>query len=192
MEMKFRHTYEWVMSHIWMSHVTHEWVMSHMKKSRHTYDGFLALYAYTHECHTHESVLQKSPIKETIYKYTWGWNLATHFRRIYIWKYHVMSSPCIRAMGLHSIFGCHTHEWVMSRNWMSHITHAWVITHMNESCHTWMSHVIHEWVVSHMNESCHTWMSHVTHEWVMSHMNESCHTWMSHITHELVTSHMNE
>ena len=39
------------------------------------------------------------------------------------------------------------------------------------SCHTWMSHVTHEWVMSHMNEFCHVWMSHVTHEWVMSHMN---------------------
>jgi len=61
---------------------------------------------------------------------------------------------------------CHTHAWVMSHTWMSHVTH------MNESCHT------HEWAMSH------TWMSHVkhmnesyhTHEWVMS------HTWMSHVT----------
>jgi len=27
---------------------------------------------------------------------------------------------------------------------------------MNESCHIWMSHVTYEWVMSHMNESCHT------------------------------------
>ena len=32
---------------------------------------------------------------------------------------------------------CHTHEWVMSLTWVSHVTH------MNESCHT------HEWVMSH-------------------------------------------
>jgi len=78
---------------------------------------------------------------------------------------------------------------------------------MSESCHTWMSHVTHEWVMSHMNESCHTWMSRVahmneshykqmmhhgthlnelwhTHEWVMS------HTWMSHLIFE--SWHTNE
>jgi len=27
------------------------------------------------------------------------------------------------------------------------------VRRMNESCHTWMSHVTHEWVMSHMNES---------------------------------------
>jgi len=54
----------------------------------------------------------------------------------------------------------------------------WVMSHMNESCHTWMSHVTHEWVMLHIDESCHIWMSHVTHEWVMSHMNESCHFWI--------------
>jgi len=39
---------------------------------------------------------------------------------------------------------CHTHEWVMSHLWMSHVTH------MNESCHTY------EWVMPHtyMNEPC--------------------------------------
>jgi len=37
---------------------------------------------------------------------------------------------------------CHTHEWVMSHTWKSHVTH------MNESCHT------HEWVMSQL------WRSH--------------------------------
>ena len=30
------HAYEWVMSHIWMSLATYEWVMSHMNESCHT------------------------------------------------------------------------------------------------------------------------------------------------------------
>ena len=73
---------------------------------------------------------------------------------------------------------------------MSHVTLEWVMSQLNESCHTWQSP--HEWIMSLLNESCHTWMSHVTHAWVMSHMNESCHTWMSHVTHEWVMSHMDE
>ena len=110
----------------------------------------------------------------------------------------------------------------VSRTWLSHITHEWVIscceallratplrclhdishvrlshvTHMNES-RIWMSHV------TRTNESCHTyecvtshiWMSHVTH------MNASCHTYdwvMPHVRLNLVTlqmspvSHMDE
>jgi len=53
---------------------------------------------------------------------------------------------------------CHTHEWVMSHIWMSHVTH------MNESCHTY------EWVMSHIR------MSHVTYvKRHVTHMNESWH-----------------
>ena len=62
---------------------------------------------------------------------------------------------------------CHTHGWVMSHTWMSHVTH------MDESgmSHTWMNHVSYKSVVSRMKESCHTY------EWVMSHI------WMSHVTY---------
>jgi len=71
---------------------------------------------------------------------------------------------------------CHTHEWVMSRTWMGHVTH------MNGSCHA------HEWVMSH------TWMGHVTH------MNGSCHThegvmshtWRGHVTHMNWSCHTHE
>jgi len=69
------HTYEWVMSHIWMSHVTHmnepchtyEWVMSHiwtshathMNESCHTYERVMSHISMSHvthvngSCHTH-------------------------------------------------------------------------------------------------------------------------------------------
>jgi len=36
--MRLCQTHEWVMSHIWMSHVTYEWAMSHMKWSSKTHD----------------------------------------------------------------------------------------------------------------------------------------------------------
>ena len=51
----------------------------------------------------------------------------------------------------------------------------------------WMSHVTHEWVMSHMNESCHTWVKHITRQ----HVNESyriCANHMSHTTYERTTS----
>ena len=36
---------------------------------------------------------------------------------------------------------------------------SWQYTGLFPQC---SGHVTHEWVMSHMNESCHTWMSHVT------------------------------
>ena len=75
------HTYEWVMSHIWMIHVTHmnrschtyEWVvsnervmshiwMSHvtrMNESCHTYE-WVMLHIWIESCHTHECVPEVS------------------------------------------------------------------------------------------------------------------------------------
>jgi len=40
-----------------------------------------------------------------------------------------------------------------SAAWISHVTYARVMSHMNESCHIWMSHVTHEWVMSHIRMS---------------------------------------
>jgi len=75
---------------------------------------------------------------------------------------------------------CHTFEWVMSHIWMSHVTH------MNESCLTYEWVMSHIWMsqVSHMNESCHAWMR--------PHMNEKSHMFMSHVTHAWVLSRMHE
>jgi len=74
---------------------------------------------------------------------------------------------------------CHTHEWVMSRTWLSRVTRVnelfrlfLCLRVMYESRHVYervMSHT-YEWVMSHilvsqvthMSESCHTY------EWVMS------------------------
>ena len=54
---------------------------------------------------------------------------------------------------------CHTCEWIMSHEWMSHVTGA------DESCHTY------HWVMSHIS------MSHVTH------INVSCHTYQCVMSH---------
>jgi len=87
----------------------------------------------------------------------------------------------------------------------SHIRYEWVVSRMNESCHTWRKHVTSERVMSRMNVACLIWMSHDSYEWVMSHMNESWLIWMSqqvtyecgtlrisHVTYEWVMSHVNE
>jgi len=91
------HTYEWVMSHIWMSHVTHaseschtyEWVMLHVWVS-HEWDlsHIWTRHVTNRSFHTHQSVMS------------------------HIW------------MSLTYIDGsCHTYGWVMSHIWMRHVTH---------------------------------------------------------------------
>ena len=84
---------------------------------------------------------------------------------------------------------------------MSHVTHDWVMSHINESCHIWLSHVTYKWIMiplmnHHMihltNHSFNVssmyhhiiWLSHVTYVWVISRMTESfpakkaCNSWL--------------
>jgi len=138
------HTYGWVMwsritwthpcwacvSHIWMSHVNYR------------------------------SLLQKNPIKETIFckSPTWMRRMTHMDESCEIWK-----SPATRMDE-----SCHTYEWVMwhirieSRN-----ANGWVVSHVNESCDTyervppriWMSCVTHTtgmpwaWRHSHVHDN---------------------------------------
>jgi len=167
------HTYECVMSHVRMSHVTHTNEMlpsvahvtryiTHMNASLCTYESDAAVRMLswdisrytcdmTHVTHTDESC------------HTYEWVMSQ------VWIGHVT----------HTNESCLTYEWVMSHVRMSHVTRtnemlpsAWSVgpylrvesdmTHdanTDKSCHTY------EWVMSHVR------MSHVTHT------NESCHTY---------------
>ena len=95
------------------------------------------------------------------------------------WRNHVP----IRQVMAYPSFVCHTHDWVMSHTWMSHVYHSY-------TSHQWMSHVQHSYV-THMNESCltndsrhtsHIWKGHVTYT------HESCPTYMSHVPVKWVMS----
>jgi len=159
------HTYECVMSHIWMSHVTHvmshvtlmsmwciirwawQWVMSNMRMSH---------VSYVHEsCQICECVMPR-----------WEWLSP------YIWMSH--------ATYLNE--SCHTCERVTSCKWVSHATYTsrfWTCECV--MLHMWMSHATQmcvmfwacEWLnhVACVNESCHVCV------WVTSHV------WMSHATY---------
>jgi len=160
--IKSCHTEEWVTSHVRMSHGTHV---------NESYEWVTYEWVISHTRMSHVARARSCYVSRVA-----NMNESCH---IYMWMSHgsCLNESC-RTCAILSCLSGSTHEWVMS--------------HMNESCHTCMSYVTYESVMSHMNESCHTWMSHVTYEWVMSHMNESCHTWISHVTYEWVVSHTNE
>ena len=145
------HTYEWVVSHKWMSHVTHmnelcytcERVMSHI---------WIGHVTHAHEsCHTYVWVTSRICMSHVTHmngsRYTCVWVMS-----------HIWMGPCT-----HMYESRHTYESFMSHMWMSHVTHmngsrytyAWVmshiITHMNGSRYT------HAWVMSHI------WMGHGIH-----------------------------
>ena len=95
--MESCHTYEWVMSHVWMR------VMSHICMSHVT--------CMIESCHTHVWVMSHiwmshiTHMNESCHMYDW---VMSH-----IWMSHVT----------HMNESCHTYEWVMSHIWMSHVTH---------------------------------------------------------------------
>jgi len=94
------HTYEWVMSHIWMSHVfhmneswhTYEWVTLHVCESCHTYEWVMSHIWMSHVFHMNESW------------HTYEWvtlHVCSHAKHI--------NQPC------------HTYEWVMPQICMGNV-----------------------------------------------------------------------
>jgi len=65
----------------------------------------------------------------------------------------------------------HTHDWVISHMWISHVSNMNALCHTYEWVmpHTWMNHLTRH--VTHMNTTRHA------HIWVMSHM------WVNHVSH---------
>jgi len=210
-------TYDWVMSHKWMSHVTqvneschtyngawfwrrlpshcplttYEWVMSHIWMSRVTHT--MARGPWEHIA-THYNTLQHTTTHHNTLQHT-----ATHYNTLqHAAAYcdalrHTRKIIPSRGPVTTERVSCSTLKWVMSHIWMSHVTH------MNGSCHT-------------MTESCsayncvwssrtmtltRSWHCHVTAPVPLvsyvTHMNESCHTyeWVMSIWMSHVT-HMNE
>ena len=169
------HTYEWVMSHIWMSHVTH------MNESRHTYEWVTSHIWMRHVTH----------MNEACHTYEWV-------------TWHILDQRC-QSEGT-SLLCLKMSHMKKSRPAVkeSHISNGWAMSLRNESCPIWRSHVPQRrshvpydgschtypitdanrslWRNHRWNESCPIWMSHVPYGWVMCHINESCHTWMSHVT----------
>ena len=132
-------SYEWVMSHVWMRHV------SRMNASCHTHGWVMSHTWMIHVSHRNESC-------HTIVLKAWRQSMGWLQYHAYIVMSHVcmrvthMNASCVQMSHEPSIWhinACHAHESVMSHVWMSHVSP------MNESCLTY------EWVMSSI------WMSHV-------------------------------
>ena len=201
------HTYEQVMSHVWMSHVTrmneswhtYEWVMSNawmshvtrMNESCHTYSPLPANIMCTCTCHSYDWVM--SHIEAAMRHYE---DAMSQFEAD---MSHVSN---VLLANITSLFICHTYEWVTStptaesHMWKRCATHAHcntlqrTATLMKESSHTCERVVSHMWRrhVTHTKESCHTKERERSEA---THMQE--HTCKSHNIHnEEVTSHITE
>jgi len=171
--------YKWVMSHLWMIHVSH---MNEMYE-RGWSGGHHPLRPVIVLCLRHPRKKDRKEMNESCLTYEWAishvWALSL------IWTSHV------------------TYEWVMSHMNAPRHTHTNTVTHREKAVargHVWIGHV------SHMDKSCHIWMCYVTHmntschtkEWELLHiwmchvslMNESCHSWMRHVTHTHTQTHI--
>jgi len=173
--------YDWVLSHIWMGHITR---MSPL-------DGYMFLSHVTH-------------MNESYHTCEWVVWLMHEWVILPIWTSHFtgMSSPDgyifknILSKRMNQLYeSCHTHEEspppnaIYSRFW--YVFSMLKLTKFPPPCgggltFKYTSHdmkrfieciIPHEWVMLHIRwVMSYIWMSHVTH------MNESCHTyhWMHH------------
>jgi len=122
------HTYELVMSHIWMSHVTH------MNESCHTYEWVKSNIWMSHvthmneSCHTYEWVI---PYMHTIYIQVCRWHEGMQMSSTY--KSLSSTSHVIYIL----IHMCDMTWQVMSSTYKSlSSTRAWIVmSNLNKSCH---------------------------------------------------------
>jgi len=195
-------TYECVMSHILMSHVTHMHEVGKNKwrvpwqglwsESCHTCERVISHTWTSHVTHMHEEggeCLPGRPIlwseschtcmNESCHTYAWGRWRARWQGRPTLW-----SESCRTWLNK----SCHIYAWGSWRaQWQGRpikgvISHVWVshVTHVNQWIHTYEGEVCYRKTAL-WSESCHTY------EWVMSyiwmsrvivvHMDESRHTY---------------
>jgi len=168
------HTYEWVMSHIWMSHVTHmnDWVMSHIWMSHvthmnDTYESHMNESCHTYGWITYECVVSHIWMNESCRTYhhkRWLQEIALLPLNIGHlcgkWPIKIRgpmslresSPPCtLLPYKRFTSHICESH--IPSHIWMRHVTH------MNESCPTYECVMSHIWMshVPHVNASCHAY-----------------------------------
>ena len=151
--------YEWVMSHIWMSHITH------MNEPYHTYEWVMSRTFLNGTCHTHECVMSQIWLSH-----------VTH-RNVSCLTYEWVMSRIRVSHIAHTKQSRRTYEWVMSsiptyntpisREHMSRMRMIRVTIIKKVTLHIWISGVRHIDI-----QCCHFARAHVTHMMHAKHMNE--------------------
>jgi len=160
------HTHEWVMSCVWVSHVTHEWVMSH-RWMRHTHMFHISSVHVTHtdgSCHSYKWVISRVWLCDVVHvnwsrRHTHEWGTLTcsindevmshtwmrHAYMFYKWWGHVT-----HITGSCRIYheSCHAYEGVMCCIWIRHVTH--MIAAYLQVPWTIRSRHTYEWITSHV------------------------------------------
>ena len=188
------HTYEWVISHVWMSHVTR------MNGSCHTYEWDMSHVCMSHVTRSesvmsHTCVIHVARMHESCHTYEW---VMSH-----LWMSHV--TRVNKSCHTYECESCHTYKWVMSHirtsrvtMWISQIkrwrTYEWIMLHTSiDSRNTSkcvMSHIRMRITISISPlERCHTCeQSYATHiNWVMSRIY-IVHVAHSHACHNIQQS----
>ena len=159
-------TYEWIMSHIWMSHVTHT------NESCHPYKWVMPPIRMSHVTHM-KSV--QAALECCSAQLVMSWHQRRHV------QHHIPTSHVA-----HVNVSCHAYKRVISHIRISYTTHTnkTYHTHEESSRSVWMqwramSHVIHECDISpvRMSHVTHTNESYYTYQWIMSQLR------MSYVTH---------
>jgi hypothetical protein len=164
--------YEWVMPYKWMSHVVCMSHVTHMSESYYTYD-----YAFhkqiSHVTHMNGScrrcMTRIKPVNESCHTF-WG---ATQLWRSCEWEGFQINCSSSDLKGVLTGVTSMSHATPNSKSCpiKSHVKYEWVISHI------YLRVMSHQWVMSYMNESCHTYEWVMSHQRVMLHVNESCPTY---------------
>jgi len=155
------HFTQWVMSHVWIRHITHmnehirtsrvahEWVMSHIWESHvthtnkfcHTYESNqTCMWVMSHTCMIQYSTMQLyvTHMNDSLMSHIWIIHLCHTYKQFT----HVTRMNDSHMWRIGMIHSCHTYEWVMSHIWMIHPCHTYewftYVTHINDSL---MSHI---------------------------------------------------
>jgi len=167
------HTCEWVMSHVWMSHVAY--MHLHLAVKLVHACAALACHHDMNESYQHMWMSHVTRMNESCHIHALASRciilsrvccscLPSWYKRVIslIWMRDIarMNESCRHVMSCVYTLASHCHSFVLM---LLLLCHPWI----NESYDWYMnkSYCTYEWVTSHI------WMSHVTH------MNESCHTY---------------
>jgi len=125
-----RHTDDWFISHIWMSHVTREWAMSHIWMRHVT-----QVLVFVVDIAGRKGLYMSHVTHERAMSHIWVRHV-THTTQVLVFVVDIAGSE-----GRDPMHDLMSHVTLMIE---SHRTYKWVMSHMNESHAT------------HMNASCHT------------------------------------